>query len=184
MTRTKFASAGIVCAAGALATSAVLSGTAHAAAPEFRGVVLTCQDSIGNTWATNGAGELGSSDPGGTAAQKMKLTTPMTAPIQIPPNALTTTMRTVQTSGAGAGTAWDFSGTLNPPMNIGNPIRLGPVPAASRLAAGTKVRLVDTSGAAPSATNWSVKIESHLGGVTVFTYCAGGQATGTDDFTF
>ncbi|MEU0936619.1 hypothetical protein [Embleya sp. NPDC005971] len=184
MTRTRFASAGIACVATAFAASAALSGTAHAMVPESRAVTLTCVDSGGTTWATNGPGILASSDSGGTTAQKMKLTAPMTSPVQIPPNALTTTIRTVQTSGAGAGTAWDFAGTLNAPMNVGNPVRLGPVPAPSRLAAGTKVRLVDTSGAAPGAANWSVKIESHLAGVTVFTYCAGGQDSGTDDFTF
>ncbi|WP_406286036.1 hypothetical protein [Embleya sp. NBC_00896] len=182
MSRSKLATTGIACAAAAFAATMALSGTAHAV-PDSRGVTLTCKDSTGTTWVTGGAGTLTSSDPGGANPQKMKLASPMVAPVAIPANSLATTIRTVQT-GAGAGTIRDFVGTVNPPMNVGNPITLGAIPATARLAAGTTVRLQDTSAAAPSATNWSMKINTTISGSSVDIYCAGKQDPASGDFGF
>ncbi|MFE3199049.1 hypothetical protein [Embleya sp. NPDC059237] len=182
MSRTKLASAGIACSAAAFAAVMALSGTANAV-PDSRSVTLTCQDSTGTTWTTGGTGTLTSSDPGGTAAQKMKLVSPLTAPINIPANSLTTTIRTIQT-GAGAGTVRDFTGTVNLPMNTGNQINLGPVAGTSRLAAGTTVRLKDTSAAGPSATNWSVKITTSISGSPVDIWCSGKQDAASADYSF
>ncbi|MFI1384991.1 hypothetical protein [Embleya sp. NPDC020886] len=180
MSRTKLASAGIACSAAAFAAVMALSGTANAV-PDSRSVNLTCKDSTGTTWVTGGTGTLTSSDPGGTAAQKMKLISPLLAPQNIPANSLTTTIRTIQT---GTGTVRDFTGTVNLPMNINNPINLGPVAGTSRLAAGTNVRLQDTSAAAPSASNWSVLITTSISGTPISIWCAGKQDAASADFSF
>ncbi|MFE2873255.1 hypothetical protein [Embleya sp. NPDC059259] len=179
MSRSKVATVGIACTAGAFAAVMAMSGTANAIPPEQRGVTLTCVDILTNiTYSTNGAGTLASSDPGSPNPQKMKLTSSIKAPVKIAANSLTTTIRTVTS----ASVAWDFSGTINLPMNVGDPITLGGVPAASRLPSGTAVRLLGTSGA-PSATNYSVRIQANLPAPADIR-CAGGQDVGTGDFTF
>ncbi|WP_406286039.1 hypothetical protein [Embleya sp. NBC_00896] len=175
MSRSKIATVGIACTAGAFAATMALAGTASALPPENRAVTLTCVDiNSGITYATNGAGTLSSSDPGSPNPQKMKLTSSIPAPLTIPPNSLTTTIKF--TGGI------TFSGTINPPMNPPNPITLGPVPAASRIASGTSATLVSTSGA-PSATNWSVRIQASFAGTAADIRCVGSQAAGTT-FTF
>lgn len=182
MSRSKAATVGIACTAGAFAAVMAMSGTANAAPPESRGVHLTCVDiNSGITYSTNGAGTLSSSDPGSPNPQKMKLTSSITAPLNIPANSLTTTIRMT-----GSVT---FSGTANLPMNAGNPITLGPVPAAARIAGGTSIILLDTSAAPPSATNYSVRIQATFAGTAADIRCAGKQdtvppATGPTPFTF
>ncbi|MFE5334130.1 hypothetical protein ACFRCG_47830 [Embleya sp. NPDC056575] len=181
MSRSKIASVGIACTAGAFAATMALSGTASALPPESHGVSgMTCVDILSSTvWASGGTGTLFSSDPGAPNAQKMKLTSSMTAPVSIAPNTLTTTI--LFTGGI------TFSGTVNPPMNgpippnPGSQITLGPVAAGSRIASGTTTNMVSTSGT-PTATNYSVRIQASFPGLPAADIrCTGSQA-GT--FTF
>ncbi|MFE3199051.1 hypothetical protein [Embleya sp. NPDC059237] len=188
MSRSKVASVGIACTAGAFAAVLAMSGTANALPPESRGVHLTCVDINSNiTYSTNGAGTLSSSDPGAPNAQKMKLTSSITAPLNIPANSLTTTILMQQVNGPGS---YSFSGTANLPMNAGNPITLGPVPAVGgRLSTPLQLILKDTSAAAPSATNYSVRIQATFAGTAADIRCAGSQdivppATTPNPFTF
>lgn len=180
MSRSKIASVGIACTAGAFAATMALSGTAVANPPENRDITMTCVDINSNiTYATNGAGKLSSSDPGAPNAQKMKLTSTIPAPVAIAPNTLTTTI--LFTGGI------TFTGTTNPPMNgppTPSPITLGPVAAGSRIASGTSASLVSTSGT-PSATNYSVRIQASFPGQPAADIrCTGSQNTGQTAFTF
>ncbi|WP_439675314.1 hypothetical protein [Embleya sp. MST-111070] len=180
MSRSKIASVGIACTAGAFAATMALSGTAWALPPESRTITMTCVDiNSGTTWASGGAGTLTSSDPGAPNPQKMKLTSTIPAPVTIAPNTLTTTIRF--TGGI------TFTGTFNPPMNgppTPSPITLGPLPATSRIASGTSASLLPTSGT-PSATNYSVRIQASFPGVPPADIrCTGSQNTGQTAFTF
>jgi hypothetical protein len=185
VSRTKLASAGIASAAVVVSMVTMMSGTANATPVQSGAISLTCvQEDGGVIWSPDAAGLLRTYNPGVAGQLKFVVTTPIHSPIAIGPGAVVATVRTVQTTanGSGVGTAWDFGGANTVPHNAGNPLTVGPLTtAAPTTPAGTRIRMVDSSAAAPSASNWSVKVVA-FGSLTI--YCAGKQGATTDDYTF
>ncbi|MGW9209892.1 hypothetical protein ACWGR4_23255 [Embleya sp. NPDC055664] len=178
----------LTCAAAALVAVTALSTSAYALPPESRAVSFRCFDPSGTLYGSITSpftGTLTTSDPGGTAAQKMKLATTWLPPLSVAPNTLPFVFRTVQTSagGSGVGTVWDFAGSNHPALGLG-PTTFGPAPTSARIAAGTTIRFKETSGALPSTTNWSLRFKNPIPGTSNDIYCAGGQSSGSGDFSF
>ncbi|MGW1993190.1 hypothetical protein [Embleya sp. NPDC001921] len=187
MKRTKLATVTVTCAAGTLAAVAALSTSAYAIPPEARSITIACQDSTGAVFpgVTSITGALTSSQSSPTLPQKMKANLPVGNPVPVPPNSAAIVIRIVQTSGGGSGvgTVFDFAGTTHPfwgPV----PMVLGPLAVPAVIPAGTTARFKDTSGAPPSATNWSIKIRNPVPGTGNDIYCNGRQAPGSPDYSF
>jgi hypothetical protein len=184
MSRTKLASAGIASTAAAISMVTMMSGTANATPAQSSAITLTCVQAEGVVWSTDGAGVLRTYNPSAAGQLRLNVSTPIHLPNAVAPGAAVATVRTVQTTanGSGVGTPWDFDGANTLPHNAGNPLTVGPLTtAAPTTPAGTRIRMVDTSAAAPSASNWSVKVVA-FGGLTI--YCSGKQDATTEDFTF
>ncbi|GCD97986.1 hypothetical protein [Embleya hyalina] len=164
--------------AGALATVTVLSGTARAVPPESREITVNCLElNYGVTWFWNGNATMTSSDPGTPGKQRLKVRFYGTNPVYIPMNTITTTIR--MTQGGWASPPLEFTGKVNAP---GPDQVFGPLPAPSRLPAGTSLMLTATAGT-PTATNWSLRMLTTLGGVAQDIACTGYQPNGPA-FTF
>ncbi len=123
------------------------------------------------SWGS-GTATLTSADDGTTKTIQLD-STDITAPVEVDLDTVTSTLKLAK----GSGGQVEFSGTVNNPMGVGDPVTVGPLAlTGGTLAAGDTTDSVVLSGA-PSESNWSLRIVAPApDGSTVTVYCTATSA--------